>query len=71
MYTQLLFDYALFQCSKRGMLGEGSPVRSVSRVHWCSERGAKGELICGLCIILSHLHTKPVLYCKLRVGKRL
>ena len=37
---------SLFQCSKRGMLGEGSSVCSVSWFLWCSERGARGELIC-------------------------
>ena len=64
MYTQPLFDYTVFQCSKRGMLGEGSSVRSVSCILWCSERGARGELICSLgerCLY-SHFYTVVLAY---------
>ena len=48
VYPASLWLCCLFQCSKRGMLGEGSSVYSVSWVLWCSERGARGELICSL-----------------------
>ena len=48
MYTQPIFDYAVFSSSQRegSMLEEGSSVCSVSCILWCSERGARGELIC-------------------------
>ena len=45
VYPAFLWLYCLFQCSKRGMLGEGLSVCSVFWVLWCSERGARGELI--------------------------